>query len=120
MERFQEGLRAQRLGNRREPRVEIAVPVLLNGSDVNGRPLDQRVMTINVSRHGAVLSGIYGLVRVGDEVSLARGRHKARFRVQWAVKKNPRKPARSASRQSMPRQRFGRLPGGLTRRRRSR
>jgi hypothetical protein len=84
MERFQEGLRAQRLGNRREPRVEIAVPVLLNGSDVNGRPLDQRVMTINVSRHGAVLSGIYGLVRVGDEVSLARGRHKARFRVQWA------------------------------------
>jgi hypothetical protein len=83
-EHFLEDLRAQRLGNRREPRIEIAVPVLLNGSDVNGRPLDQRVMTVNVSRRGAVLSGIYGLVRVGDEVSLARGHHSAQFRVQWA------------------------------------
>jgi hypothetical protein len=55
---------------------------------VNGRPLDQRVMTVNVSRRGAVLSGIYGVVRVGDEVSLTRGRHKAQFRVQWAGEEN--------------------------------
>jgi hypothetical protein len=88
MEQFLDDLRAQRLGNRREPRIEIAVPVLLNGSDVNGRPLDQRVMTVNVSRRGAVLSGIYGVVRVGDEVSLTRGRDKARFRVQWAGEEN--------------------------------
>jgi hypothetical protein len=90
-EQFLEDLRAQRLGNRREPRVEIAVPVLLNGSDVNGRPLDQRVMTVNVSRRGAVLSGIYGEVRVGDEISLARGRDKAQFRVQWAGEENTAK-----------------------------
>lgn len=88
MEQFLEDLRAQRLGNRREPRIEIAVSVLLNGSDVNGRPLDQRVMTINVSRRGAVLSGVYGAVRVGDEVSLVRGRYKAQFRVQWAGEAN--------------------------------
>jgi hypothetical protein len=44
-EQFLSDLRAQRLGKRRDRRIEIALPVLLTGMDRNGRPLDQRVMT---------------------------------------------------------------------------
>src|ERR1700732_1732793 len=57
MEQFLNDLRAQRLGKRRDPRIDLALPVLLTGTDVSGRPLDQRVMTVNISRRGALLGG---------------------------------------------------------------
>jgi hypothetical protein len=82
-EQFFSDLRAQRLGKRRDPRVEIALPVLLNGVDVSGRPLSQRVMTVNISRRGAFLEGIHGLLKGGDNVSLTRAGKKEDFRVAW-------------------------------------
>ncbi len=84
-EQFLSDLRAQRLGNRLDPRVEIALPVLLAGTDVKGRPLDQRVMTVNVSRRGALLEGIHGMLSEGDKISLARGRKKEEFLVAWVA-----------------------------------
>jgi hypothetical protein len=83
MEQFLSDLRAQRLGNRRDPRIDLAVPVLLTATDVNGRPLDQRVMTVNVSRRGALLDGIHGVLGPGDIISLARLHKKEQFRVAW-------------------------------------
>jgi hypothetical protein len=82
-EQFFSDLRAQRLGKRRDPRIEIALPVLLNGVDVSGRPLSQRVMTVNVSRRGAFLEGIHGLLKIGDMISLTRSGKKEDFRVAW-------------------------------------
>jgi len=82
-EQFLNDLRAQRLGKRRDPRIDLALPVLLSGTDVGGRPLDQRVMTVNISRRGALLDGIHGLLKPGDTVSLARLQHKEQFRVAW-------------------------------------
>ncbi len=82
-EQFFSDLRAQRLGKRRDPRIDIALPVLLNGVDVSGRPLSQRVMTVNVSRRGAFLEGIHGLLKIGDKVSLTRSGKKEEFRVAW-------------------------------------
>ena len=82
---FLSDLRKQRLGNRLDGLVEIAVPVLLTGTDVKGRPLDQRVMTVNISRRGALLEGIHGMVSEGDKISLARGRKKEEFRVAWVA-----------------------------------
>lgn len=83
MEQFLSDLRAQRLGNRRDPRIDLTLPVLLSGNDVSGRPLDQRVMTINISRRGALLEGIHGVLKPGDVVSLARLHKKEQFRVAW-------------------------------------
>jgi hypothetical protein len=80
-DQFLSDLRAQRLGKRRDPRIEIALPVLLIGVDVKGRPLDQRVMTVNISRRGALLEGIHGILSERDEISLTRGHKKERFRV---------------------------------------
>jgi len=83
VEQFLNDLRAQRLGKRRDPRIDLALPVLLSGTDVSGRPLDQRVMTINIGRRGALLDGIHGMLGQGDIVSLARLHKKEQFRVAW-------------------------------------
>jgi len=87
-EQFLNDLRAQRLGKRRDPRIELALPVLLTGSDVSGRPLDQRVMTINISRRGALLDGIHGMLGAGDKISLSRLHKKEQFRVAWVGGEN--------------------------------
>lgn len=84
-EQFLSDLREQRLGNRLDPRIEIALPVLLAGTDVKGRPLDQRVMTVNISRRDALLEGIHGMLSEGDKISLARGRKKEEFLVAWVA-----------------------------------
>lgn len=83
MERFINDLRAQRLGKRRDPRIEIALPVHLTATDITGRPLDQRVMTINISRRGALLGGVHGMLKLGDEIFLERLQKKEQFRVKW-------------------------------------
>jgi hypothetical protein len=80
---FQEDLRAQRLGNRREPRMELALPLQLSATDVNGRPLDQRVMAFNISHRGAGLRGVHGALQKGDRVFLSRGGRKEEFSVAW-------------------------------------
>ena len=82
-EQFLGDLRAQRLGKRRDPRIDLALPVLLSGIDVRGRPLDQRVMTINISRRGALLDGIHGMLEQGNTISLARLHKTEQFRVAW-------------------------------------
>jgi hypothetical protein len=83
MDQFLNDLRAQRLGKRRDPRIDLALPVLLTGTDVSGRPLDQRVMTVNISRRGALLEGIHGMLGPGNKISLARLHKKEQFRVTW-------------------------------------
>ncbi len=87
-ERFLNDLRRQRLGNRSEARIDIALLALLTGTDGSGRPLDQRVMTVNVSRLGAQLQGIHGTLGPGDSISLARSHKKEEFRVAWAGEKD--------------------------------
>jgi hypothetical protein len=82
-EQFLNDLRAQRLGKRRDPRIDIALPVLLTGTDVRGRPLDQRVMTINISRRGALLDGVHGLLGQGAIITLTRGQKREQFSVAW-------------------------------------
>ncbi len=82
-EQFSDDLKAQRLGKRRDPRIDLALPVLLHGTDANGRPLDQRVIAVNISRRGALLEGVHGLLRPNDVISLARQQKKEEFRVAW-------------------------------------
>ena len=67
----------------RDPQIETALPVLLSGTDANGRPLDQKAMTINLGRHGTLLQGIGGILSVDAVISLARLHKKEQFRVVW-------------------------------------
>ncbi|MGA9498367.1 MAG: PilZ domain-containing protein [Terriglobales bacterium] len=82
-EQFLNDLRAQRLGKRRDPRIDLALPVLLTGTDIGGRPLDQRVVTVNISRRGAQLDGVHGMLNLGDKVFLERLHNREEFRVAW-------------------------------------
>ena len=82
-EQFLNDLCAQRLGKRRDPRVDLALQVLLSGTDIGGRPVDQRVVTVNISRRGALLDGVHGRLRPGDKVSLSRAHRKEPFQVAW-------------------------------------
>jgi len=80
-------LMAQFKIERCDPRIDRALPVQVTGTDASGRPLDQRLMTINISRHGALLEGIPEMLRLGDKISLARLHKKEQFLVVWAGKK---------------------------------
>jgi hypothetical protein len=83
-QQFLNDLRAQRLGKRRDPRVDLVLPVLLTGTDIGGRPLAQQVVTINISRRGALLQGVHGRLKPGDQVFLDRAQNREAFRVAWA------------------------------------
>ncbi len=72
---------------RRDPRIAVALPVRLTRRDASGRLLDQQ-MTINISRRGALLQDIHGMLRPGDKIFLARLHKKEQFRVAWAGAKD--------------------------------
>jgi hypothetical protein len=73
---------------RRDPRVAAALHVQLTGTDVEGRTLNEGVMTINISYRGALLKGIRAVLRPGGTVSLSRLNKKEDFRVAWAGEPN--------------------------------
>ena len=40
-------------------------------------------MTINISRRGALMEGVHGMLKLGDEIFLSRLQKKEPFRVAW-------------------------------------
>ena len=83
IEGFLNDLKAQRLGQRREPRIEMSLPVELSGTDSSANPFTETVKTRNVSRCGAQLEGVHISLRPGDTVSIALADTKEDFRVAW-------------------------------------
>ncbi|MBI3477947.1 MAG: hypothetical protein HY010_19610 [Acidobacteria bacterium] len=83
IEKFLEDLRAQRLGDRAEPRIDVTLPVEISGTDIHGKSFVETVRTSNVSRRGAQLEGVQAKLRVNDIVSIASGDRREDFRVSW-------------------------------------
>jgi methyl-accepting chemotaxis protein len=77
-------LMAQFKIERRDPRIDMALPVRLTAAADGGPPVDQEVITVNVSRQGAHLKGIRGKLRPGSKISLARLNKQEAFQVEWA------------------------------------
>ncbi len=77
-------LMAQFKIERRDPRIGVALPVRLTAADISGAPIDQQVITGNVSQHGALLKGVRGKLRPGSKVSLSHQDKQEEFEVQWA------------------------------------
>jgi methyl-accepting chemotaxis protein len=71
-----------------DPRIEMSVPVRLTATDIRGAALNQEIMTINVSRKGALLKGLRGKLRLGAQISLARGTKLEPFLVAWVGEDN--------------------------------
>jgi methyl-accepting chemotaxis protein len=76
-------LMAQFKIERRDPRIPISLPVRMSASDATAPSLDQEVITINISRHGALLKGVRGKVRLGSTISLSRAGKREEFQVEW-------------------------------------
>ena len=66
------GLMAQFKIERGDRRIDVAVSVRLTTSDIHGEPMDEQLMTINVSQKGARVRCARGKLRIGTKVSLAR------------------------------------------------
>lgn len=73
---------------RGQRRIDISLPVRLAAIDVNGHPLEQEVMTVNVSPDGAFLTGIQARLKPGSRVSLAREQKQEYFLIAWVGEKN--------------------------------
>lgn len=73
---------------RGQRRIDISLPVRLAAIDVNGHPLEQEVMTVNVSPDGAFLTGIQARLKPGSQVSLAREQKQEYFLIAWVGEKN--------------------------------
>jgi len=80
---FLEDLRAQRMGQRREPRVDVSVTVHLSGKDAKGKLFSENVQTRNLSRRGAQLEGVNARLQSGDTVTITYAGQSDEFRVAW-------------------------------------
>ena len=73
---------------RSDRRFDISLPVR-HDRDRRQRPASEPgIMTINVSRHGALLKGIRGKIRLGSQVSLSRSNKLEQFLIVWVGEAN--------------------------------
>ena len=68
---------------RREPRKDIRVPVRIFGTDVSGKPFNENVFTVNVSRGGAMVIEVRTQLKVGETIGIVYGQKKSRYQVRW-------------------------------------
>jgi hypothetical protein len=71
---------------RREPRKAIRVPIRIFGTDASGKPFNENVHTVNVSRSGAMVIEIHTQLKVGEVIGLSYAKAKARYEVRWVGK----------------------------------
>ena len=74
------------MGNRREPRKEIKVPVRIFGTDSEGKIFSEKVLTADVSKQGVQLSGVQAQPKIDEIIGLTYGATKSHFRVKWVGK----------------------------------
>jgi hypothetical protein len=71
------------MGKRCEPRKDIRVLVRIFGTDSAERIFNEKVFTVNVSRHGVELSGVQAQLNLDEIIGLTYREIKSHFRVKW-------------------------------------
>lgn len=69
--------------HRQEQRARSDLAVQVSGRDTNGDAFSQSVSASNISKGGALLSGLSREVRSGDLIWVEYEGRKARFRIVW-------------------------------------
>lgn len=75
-------------GKRRDDRVEATLPVRIFGMDSTGHPFTEQVRTRNISKRGALLTGVKTPLQAGEIIGLSHSDRKSRFRVVWVAPGN--------------------------------
>jgi hypothetical protein len=71
------------MGQRKNSRTKMVLPLRVWGTDANGNPFVQLVHTLDVSARGARLAGFRAAVSAGDIVGVQYRLQKSQFRVAW-------------------------------------
>jgi len=71
------------MGQRRQPRKPIQVPVRIVGTDSEGKIFSENVTTLDVSQTGVRLGGLRARVKADELIGATYGKNKAHFRVKW-------------------------------------
>jgi PilZ domain-containing protein len=72
-----------RSDRRREPRVEVDLPLTVWGIDTKGDRFLQQAHARDISLSGTLLSGLDAELRSGDVIGILYAGKKARYRVVW-------------------------------------
>jgi hypothetical protein len=65
--------------------MSVNLPVCVFGMGADDHPFFQHAQASNISKEGALLSGVEHQLRVGDVIGVQHGNKKARFKVIWAI-----------------------------------
>ncbi len=79
------------MDRRRNPRVQVRLPIQVWGLDTHGRPFTEPAMVTNMSLGGLVVQGVRHHVRVGELLDVRMGDDTAQFRVVWAAGAGPQR-----------------------------
>jgi PilZ domain len=71
------------MGQRRQPRKAIQVPVRIVGTDSQGKIFSENVTTVDVSLNGVRLGGVKARVKADELIGATYGKNRVHFRVKW-------------------------------------
>ncbi len=71
------------MGRRVQPRMQIAVPVRIFGTDSRGQVFSEKALTVDVSRTGAELAEVRPELALDEIIGLTYGKNRVHFRVKW-------------------------------------
>ena len=71
------------MGKRIHPRMQIAVPVRIFGTDIRGQIFSEKVNTVTISRSGVELTDIQAELKIDEIIGLSYASSRANFRVKW-------------------------------------
>src|SRR5439155_7275680 len=74
---------SRRMGMTNEPRKAVEVPVRVFGTDCDGKPFYENLITVDVSLHEAKLGGLKAKLQLDEIIGLTYGKNKGHFRVKW-------------------------------------
>jgi len=80
------------MGQRREQRTRIALPVKVYTRDAQNRSVMQMACTMDLAPHGARLGGLHTTYKPDEILQLERGKQKAFYRVVWVGSKEDGRP----------------------------
>src|SRR5246127_5561448 len=70
---------------RKQSGVRVELRVEVSGKDASSETFSQSAMASNLSRSGALLSGVAAVLRCGDLLSVKYGERQAKFRIIWVL-----------------------------------
>jgi hypothetical protein len=80
---LRQGASLDGMEQRDQPRKEERLVVIIDGRDKSGHSFTQNAVASNLSKSGALLSGITKQVRSGDLIWVEHGGKRSRFKVVW-------------------------------------